>query len=58
VSKEKFAWRIARLLPRMVVRWAFIRVVSKASREMPTTAMSEITCTDAIRIWEDPDVWR
>jgi hypothetical protein len=51
--KDKLAHRIARLLPRRVLKWAFVVVAANAlCGEYRKTAADEVTLVEALKAWE------
>lgn len=54
--KEKVQRKIAFMLPRSVVMWAYIRVVLHATNgKWGNTVVPEITAMDALDRWDKPN---
>lgn len=53
---EKVQRKIAWLLPRSIVMWAYIRVVLHATNgKWGNTVVPEVTAMDALKRWDEPN---
>lgn len=54
--KDKILFRLARMVPRTLCQWVFIRVVSHATTGAHSkTVVPEITAMDCLKRWQQPN---